>query len=218
MNATMPMVKSSFGGYVPFWATMGATMPRLKSTFGGYIPVWATMAATMPRLKSTFEAQFEVIVLSATRAVVLNIETMSIVEYVNYPFNSFAADDMGNILAAADDGLYLLGGLDDDGAPIAASLSTALSDFGTSNLKSIEDVIADFEGTGIRVTTIADGEVAMASQVGNVSLAPGVHTERLKPGRGIKSRTLGLDIENIDGGPLALKDIELRLAILPRKV
>ncbi len=150
------------------------------------------------------------------QAVVLNTETMAITEYGNFRFNSFC-EFAGKVLAAGPNGLFSLEGTDDAGTPIVASFQTALTDFGSSNLKQVLDVIADFGGAGIEIETVTDGGVVAADQT-VISTADGIRTERIKPGRGIKSRALGFNVCNVNGGDLDLKDLEMRMAILGRKL
>jgi hypothetical protein len=149
-------------------------------------------------------------------AVVINTETMSVMEYDNFGFNSYFIWQ-GQVYGVASAGIYALGGPDDAGNPINATLQTALSDFGASNLKTPVDVIAEFDGPGIQIETVGDNDEVFADQTA-VSNAEGLHTERVKPGRGIKSRKIGFNISNVDGGKLDLKDLELRLLILERKI
>lgn len=152
-----------------------------------------------------------------TKAVVMNTETMAITEYDNFNFNSFAFFQ-GQVVAAGPNGLYVLGGTGQAGSPRNSSGSTALADFGSSNLKSIADVIADIEGPGIEIQTVDDSMAVVSDQTA-LSVEPNeVFTVRVKPGRGIKSRRIGTNFQNVQGGKLNLKDLELRLEILQRKV
>lgn len=155
--------------------------------------------------------------LFADRAVVLNTETMSVAEYDNFAFNSFCTY-RSKLYACADDGIYVLEGSDDDGVSIKASFSTALTDFGVTDLKRIDDIILDFDGRAVIVATVGDEELTLSTDEADSGSDSGIHTERIKPGRGIRSRAFGFDVSNTNGDALSLKDIEARVEPLRRKV
>ena len=54
----------------------------------------------------------------------------AVVEYRNFPFNSFAAWN-GSYFGASEHGIFELTGDDDDGEPIDAWVRTAISNLGT---------------------------------------------------------------------------------------
>lgn len=214
LNVKPKPARVALTGYIPSVGVLNIKTKPARVNLTGYVPAVGSLniKTVMPRLQLWY-----LVYTSETRAIVLNTETMSVVEYDNFPFTSFAEYE-GKIYAAGPDGLYVLEGTDDDGTKINALGVPGLLDFGTTNLKRVDDVIMDFEGPGMKITAFDDGENTVGTRTVVSSLKSGVHTERWKPGRGAKSRAWGFKFENVNGGELSLKDIEARLDILPRKV
>jgi hypothetical protein len=80
--------------------------------------------------------------------------------YTNFPFNSYAADDL-RVLAAADDGIYQLGGVDDDGEQVHTGVRVT-TNFGRDNRKRIRSVYCGDSGPDTEVRVESEGAVSYA--------------------------------------------------------
>jgi hypothetical protein len=150
---------------------------------------------------------------------VMNTRTMAASEYQNYSFNSFAK--MGNkYYGAKDDGIYLLGGEDDDGEEINALVQTGLMDFGTSHYKAIPSVYLGVKSDGelaLRVVTTEQGvrtENWYSSNINNDLAA----SDRITLGKGLRSRYWEFALTNVDGADFDVHQIEMIPVVLERRL
>lgn len=152
---------------------------------------------------------------------VLGTESRAAFTYDQWPFNSYAQFG-GRHLAAGPDGIYVLGGDSDDGAPIVARISTGLMDMGTSARKRIEAMYLGLSAEGelgLRVvTTMPNGEKQAHDYRMRLRPAGAATTNRIKIGRGLASRYWSFEISNPDGGQFTLSDSELLPMVLDRRV
>ena len=120
------------------------------------------------------------------KGVALNTVNMSITEYLDYPFNSFAMLN-GKMLGANANGLYILKGDDDDGSAISAIIRTVLHDFGDSILKRLRACYLGIKFTGGMVAKpVGEDEITgPSSALGSSS--SGYKIRREKFGSGPKS-------------------------------
>jgi hypothetical protein len=142
-------------------------------------------------------------------------------EYSNYAFNSlaFTGDEM---IGAADDGLYLLEGDDDEGDPIQAQLKTLMLDFGTSRQKRVRSAYMGYTSAGeivLKVICAVDGELQENWYKGRKTSSQDVPGENyIEIGQGLKSRYWQFELENIDGADFEIDVLELHPVLLSRRV
>lgn len=151
----------------------------------------------------------------------LNTELRAASEHRGRGFDalvSFKGKDYG----AGPGGLVHFTGTSEDGEAIAASIRTALYDFGTSKWKRVPEAF---------IGTTADGQLVLKTitrepQTGNlkedwylVQRVPdkGPGTGRAKIGRGLKSTWWQFELCNANGADFATTKIELRPLILDRR-
>ena len=154
----------------------------------------------------------------------INTESKGIARYTNYPFNSFARwPGTKTYIGATDTGLHELGGDTDAGEPIRAAIRSALTDFGSRQLKRVPTMYLGYTTSGETLVL----KVIHTSETGAKTEdwyrlegrnAPEVREDRFKVGRGIASVFLGFEIVNVNGADFALDVVEWQPIRLDRKV
>ena len=151
------------------------------------------------------------------KGVSLNTVNMSITEYLDYPFNSFAMLN-GKMLGANVNGLYILEGDDDDGSAISAKIRTVLQDFGDSILKRLRSCYLGIKFTGnMTVKPVGEEEIAGPSSVLSSSNS-GYKIRRAKLGRGPKNTYWAVEVSNNAGEDFKIDTIELEQMSTARRI
>lgn len=146
----------------------------------------------------------------------LNTESTGVTQYEQYPFNSLAKFGE-RYLGAGAMGICELSGSTDAGQHIQARLKTGVSDFGSPMKKRIDRAYLGITADGgIILKTITNKGIEDWYQ-----LTPrdgDVHTERVKLGKGVKSRYWQFELSNSDGADFELESLELEPIILSRRL
>ena len=124
----------------------------------------------------------------------------------------------GKLYGLRDGALTYLGGVSDDGVNIPVTIRFASQQFGTFQAKNLEGAIYlnCRESDGIKLTVIWD-ETSAWIYASETDTAPAMGTHRVKVGRGIVFHSLGLVVENQDGGKLDIGGIEVPVHPLLRR-
>lgn len=153
---------------------------------------------------------------------VLNTEgAMPVSEYDNYVFNSLAYSP-NEMLGCSDQGLYVLDGDTDAGTAIDAEIASLMLDFETSKLKRMSTAYIGYTSTGrllLRVRSVDQGVYAEDWYEGRNTVAqtpPGQN--RMKIGKGLRSRYWTFELTNIDGSDFELDKVELYPIVLDRRI
>ncbi|MBF0591205.1 MAG: hypothetical protein HQL02_03870 [Nitrospirae bacterium] len=164
---------------------------------------------------------------------ILNLKNRALSQYQGYDFNSLATLN-GMTLGASKDGIFVLGGLTDNGAPIECSFETPTSDYSTPALKNIPDIYVTLSSsTGrqqvdtpapIRVKTITEGGLVRTYDAtapvyrGNTGLSgqggDGFYMARVRLSRGVVGRYWGIVVENVNGALINVLSITPVIASL----
>lgn len=153
----------------------------------------------------------------------LNSTAHAASQHANAAFDSFATFK-GRDYGAGPGGLMEFTGKTDDGEPIAWSLKTFLTDFGTGKFKRMPDVYIGAHTDGRLVVKVLTREPSTGVLVEDWyyvqrSPADGPGMGRAKVGRGLKSTWWAVELCNVAGADLdGLDSIELRPLILDRRV
>lgn len=225
VNVHIPLAKVTASAYVGTIGTASITVPIPDIEALGYAPTTGTASITVPLVSVIANATEAVILVQVDGtnesltgyALALNLKTNGLTEYDNYPFNSFAYFN-GQYLGASSSGIYVLGSDDDDGTAIDSKIQTGVSDEGTALRKGIEDVFLGLSAGGVMTAkVVTDG---MISYDGSpiTQRDDTLITERVKFGKGIRSRYLGLEVENSGGCDFTLESAELVIVPLTRKL
>lgn len=153
---------------------------------------------------------------------VVNTEgDMPVSEYDNYTFNSLAysPDEM---LGCTDQGLYTLDGEDDAGADIAASIASLMLDFDTSKLKRMSTAYVGYTSNGQLLLKIRSVDQGLFVEHWYEGRNPAAQTppgqNRMKLGKGLRSRYWSFELVNIDGSDFELDKVELYPIVLQRRI
>lgn len=153
---------------------------------------------------------------------VMTPETRAMRRYVNYPFNSFAMLD-GRLHGAGPDGIFLLEGDDDAGAPIRSAVRTGLMDFGLRQLKRMDRAYLGYASDGtlcLRVINTSETGAKMECTYKMVqTTADAPREQRIQIGRGLQSVYWQFELVNDEAGSdFELHDMTLLPMALSRRV
>ena len=141
-----------------------------------------------------------------------NLEVRATTQFKNYAFNSMV--NFGSRkLAASDQGLFDLGGDDDNGTPIDAHFELIATDFGIPNPKRLRFLYFGFESEGdleIAVKADLEAERAYPLPAGKT----GQQRTRVPIGRDGQGRYWSLIIRNKNGCEFAMDSIYVMPVVL----
>lgn len=144
----------------------------------------------------------------------------AITEYAGLRFNSFAVAG-GKTYAAGPDGIHVLEGDTDNGAPVESKLQIGLSTLGTQLYKAVPAVYIGYTSTGAMMCKTVTTESGIRKEnwykmnpVPRGSNAGG----RFTPSKGLHSQYWGFELENVDGADFDLDLVQVwRMALTRRK-
>ena len=134
-----------------------------------------------------------------------NLEVRATTQFKNYAFNSMV-NFAGRKLAASDQGLFDLGGDDDNGTPIDAHFELIATDFGIPNPKRLRFLYFGFDAS-------SDLEVAVKTDDGDeraydiTANKTGQQRSRVPVGRDGRGRYWSLILRNKAGCDFAIDSI-----------
>ena len=136
-------------------------------------------------------------------AILLNTLTGAVSEYSNFDFQSVTPNHAGS-----DTGLFALGGNLDVAAPIASTVSTGKTLWGSTLKKYLQVVFLALKGSGSGNLSI---QGATASYTYPVTVRASGES-RAVPGRGIRENYLAFTYGNVAGADFQLDRIEVVVA------
>lgn len=147
---------------------------------------------------------------------VMNPTNAAVWRYTNYNFNSIAV--VGDeVYMANEDGLYKMEGVKDDGEYIVAKIKTASLDFGSSALKSIEEICLGVVNTGELVLKVTvDGQHTTYYELKNKST--GLENQRIRVGKGLHGRYWQFELITRNNTELELDSFEILPFVFGRRV
>lgn len=224
-SVTIPLVAVSPSGYVGTIGDANVTMPAATVDATGYLNPSGTATITVPLTSIAANVQESIILVNIDEstetvtgyALVLNLSNSALSEYNNYGFNSFAYFN-GRYLGATSTGIFTLTGSSDNGTKIQATARTGLQDGGTANRKGIEDAFIGLATEGILTAKVIGDDNREYAGRPVQPRNDGIVTERVRFGKGIRSRYLGIEIENKAGCDFTIENAELIIVPLMRKI
>ena len=134
-----------------------------------------------------------------------NLEVRASTQYKNFAFNSMVNFN-GRKLAASDEGLFSLGGDNDDGSPINAHFELIATDFGIPQPKRLRFLSFGFDSEGdLEVAVKADLEEERAYDL--PAGKTGQQRTRVPIGRDGQGRYWSLIVRNKNGCNFAMDSI-----------
>jgi len=156
---------------------------------------------------------------SLVNTVVMNTRTTGVSSYSKYNFNSFL--NLGsNYYGVASDGIYLLAGDRDNVTTVAQSkITTGISDFESTKLKSISDGYAYIRSSVDMTFQITTNEQKERTEYPlYYDGIDGLHRRRVKLSKGIRGTSWQAEIKNGDGSNFTIKGFDLILKELSRSI
>lgn len=146
---------------------------------------------------------------------VVNDDTGASSNYEDFGFTSYAKFQ-GRYYGVKSDGVYLLEGSTDKGAPIRSSISLGRHDFGSTAKKIVPNCYIGLSSSGnVFLKVIADGQTYLYKTVrSNGALT----TQRVKLGKGLKATHLVFELYNETGADFEIDSIEFEVARLERRI
>ena len=147
-------------------------------------------------------------------------DSFAMSRYAQFPFNSAAR--IGNqLIAAGDGGLYVIAETNDNGEPIAASLTTGLTDVGDPQQKRVREIFLGYEASGAMGVDVAITQSGAEQTYGYTfpaKTATDPTANRQKVGRGIKSRFWRFIIHNVAGARFRVTETRVDVEPTSRKI
>lgn len=147
----------------------------------------------------------------------MNCRTGAVTQYGLSGFNS-ACEFQGKTLLAGDNGVVVLGGDTDAGAPINGVVRTGLHSFDAAVLKRPRDVRVHGRLDGAMRLTITRDDTGEAYEYTLPRGPQDLRTRRFVPGKGIRAGVLRYQIESISGDRFSITELDIDADVLARRV
>jgi hypothetical protein len=217
----VPAFSLTASGTVGSIGTATINVPEFSLTASATDEIFGSASLTFPEfstLYGTTEGVFPEFTLagiitadytSSQLAYVLNMKLEEMTKYTNYGFD-YIVRFGGQNYGVKSNGLYLLGGADDSGTDIPETVKFNDLDFGSTLRKRLPYLYLDCVDDTDVTTFVDRTEIGTyRSRLGN---------KRTKLARGPKGRYWTIEIQNVLGNKLDIRNIELFPHILDRKV
>ncbi len=230
-NATIQSTVYSLGALVPagFLVVVMNSTASITSAIGVVIELDAAMLS-QASLGTTWavEQTLEVVMLSLAQSGwvlgvpeeeaevwVVNLDNKGSTNYSNYAFNSFALWD-NQYYGASPEGVSMLDGDTDDGAPVVASMSFGTRDFGTRNKKTIQNAYVGTAGDGnIYIKLLAEGR-SFLYRVRDYN--ENIQQQRFTFGKGLRTNYVGVELYNENGADFEIDNLTFMVADMTRNI
>jgi hypothetical protein len=148
----------------------------------------------------------------------INLSTGAVTQLLLGAFDKLVTAH-GRLYGLKDGALIYLGGDTDQGVEIPVTIRFAPQQFGTHLVKRIDGhvYLNMREDDGVTLTLIQDETKTHRYQT-ITGKAPAMGTHRVKVGRGIAFHSIGIILENRNGGRLDIKGMEILVAPLSRRI
>jgi hypothetical protein len=178
---------------------------------------WVTGTATLPAWTAYGYLDGATAGATTETTYAINLSTGAVTQLLLGAFDKLVTAH-GRLYGLRDGALIRLDGDDDSGTAIAATIRFAPQQFGTYLAKRLDGVVYlnTREDDGVTLTLVQD-EVASWTYQTSTDASPGMGTHRVKVGRGITFHSLGLVLENRDGGRLDVGGVEISVYPLSRR-
>jgi hypothetical protein len=231
---TWPARVLTIAGTLDSLGTAALTWPQWRLTAAGWIGgvgtaelTWPTRALTATGITGgvgTATLRWPALVLTAIGDAVtaettyaINVSTGAVTQLLLGKFDKLVLAH-GRLYGLRDGVLLYLGGDTDQGAEIPVTIRFAPQQFGTYLVKRLDGAmyLNTRESDGVTLTLVQDETVSWKYQTAT-DTAPAMGTHRVKVGRGVAFHSLGVVLENREGGALTVGGLEIPVLSLTRK-
>lgn len=238
--ATLPLLRSSISGRQTVIGTISARFPALKSTLSGVMGVVGSIDTTLllltsqfigsPQVSGTINATFSLLTgeliaaptaLPIAKVIAVNVRNAALSEYEAFNFNSFAQFN-GVQLAANTSGLHALGGDTDGASTIQARVRSGQNDLRKAGTGAADRLKRPLDAY-VSYQSLADARFSILVEDTQYdyhlpSTSPVMKTQKVDLGRGLKTRYVQWQMENLDGQALEVDTVTLNVDVLKRRV
>jgi len=146
---------------------------------------------------------------------VINLRNGAVTEYTGFTFTSITRHRDTYLATGFDsngvEGVFTLGGIDDNGTPIDAEFLTGLNDFGTMKKKRIPQASLHLRGDGpLELITVEDEMTRRTFPIAPAS-HEGLHFRRLRLLRRKGATNWQVGVRNINGSDFQIGSINLEM-------
>ena len=194
------------GSFLETSVAFSGTMEQRITVAGGFIDTYLAYSSVAGGFISTSLSAAGSEAITPAVAYVMNVHTTESTRYSNFPFLHIVHIG-GKPYGVKADGLYLLEGATDSGAPISGSATTKCTDFGSFNSKHVNEVYLDSDTATTITPTVDDVLIAQ-------SYPSSFGGRRVAMARGLEGRYWSFRIDGIQ----KLQGIEISPLIRQRKV
>lgn len=185
--------------------TIAISIPAKAVAFTGYSSIEGQLTVSLPMLWVKLRE-----LVSEYASMVMNIKNQGLTNYTNYKFNSLCEFN-GTPLGATPTGIHDLSlGTTDNGTEVNWNIKPGYLDMEQGKRRRLVEAWVSCKTSGdIRITVIQpDGQEYEYVLNGIYDTETGI---RVKFGRGLRSKYISLNIEDINGSSIALDELKLHL-------
>lgn len=150
-------------------------------------------------------------------AIVMHTEVQALTQYSNYAFNSLAQFN-GRYFGASGSGIFELVGDTDDGAPIASVVRLGITDFNTTFLKAVDRLYVGYRALKDMLVRVFTDETTITSYTLPATAETGIHTGRVKVGKGLSSRYWQIELQNTAGADFQIDVVDVKTTPYQRRI
>ncbi len=145
------------------------------------------------------------------------LKSGQVTHYTNFPFTQIVRHH-NSYYGVAADGLYLLEGDTDAGAPIAWSFRTALTDASSKQFKRVRSVYIGGRLISQVTVTLVVGEAQDLTYAYTTPRGSDLQTYRQMFGKGVRTRYFAIELSDATGGFIEIDSLDLENEILERAI
>lgn len=211
-SGNLPIIEGEFTGRSHSFSSFSGDLPMLEAIFTAANYTFSSFSGNLPGLIINFVSDGSVVY----KCLVLHNE----VAFTDWEFNdtmdSIAEFD-GDIYIASSAGLFTLGGADDNGIPIDATIQIGLSDEGVPNFKQALGYYLSLRSDGkMQLQMIADDEEDGITHDIRTT-GDKIKTRWGMTEKGPRGRFLGAKIVNVSGCDFRIKSLDIPIKVLYTK-
>ncbi len=222
INGPAPLVALT-GSVIDYEAIIDITGPAIQPVPSATINVTGPMGSVVIYGATEVTAEYEGYSINLAQGVDRNptnqydANVNEVTRYTSYPFKQIVRLK-NKYYGVAPDGLYLLDGDTDDGAPIDWAFRTALMDAGKQNFKRVKSVYIGGRLVDAAEVTLVVGEAQDLTYTYVTQRGADAQTYRTKFGKGVRTRYFAFEMAGPDGQFVEVDTVDLESEILERTI